>query len=117
VVRTTVSVKVQTVWPIEELDTRSMNGECIFLTQDLRRRDPHDISVYVDNLQIVHSAELDAKCRGPKGCAYNKFMDQLAADWDVTDEGPMEDLLGIEVDYNDNGSITILTTHGGEVRK
>ena len=34
-------------------------------------------------------------------------MDKLAADWKVTDEGPMEDLLGIEVDYNDDGSIKL----------
>ena len=65
------------------------------------------MGVYVDNLQIVHSVELDAKGRGPEGCAYNKFMDQITADWDVIDEGPMEDLLGIEVEYNDNGSITL----------
>ena len=50
---------------------------------------------------------LDEKGRGPEGCAYNEFMDKLASDWDVTDEGPMEDLLGIEVDYNGDGSITL----------
>jgi len=65
------------------------------------------IGVYVDNLQIVHSAELGEDGRGPSGCAYNAFMDKLASDWDVTDEGPMEDLLGIEVDYNGDGSITL----------
>ena len=65
------------------------------------------IGVYVDNLQIVHSATLDAGGRGPKGCAYNAFMDKLASDWDVTDEGPMEDLLGIEVEYNADGSIKL----------
>ena len=65
------------------------------------------MGVYVDNLQIVHSVELDDKGRGPEGCAYNKFMDQITADWDVVDEGPMEDLLGIEVEHNDNGSITL----------
>ena len=65
------------------------------------------IGLYVDNLQIVHSAKLDKNGRGPNGCAYNAFMDKLAAEWDVTDEGPMEDLLGIEVDYNDDGSIKL----------
>jgi hypothetical protein len=65
------------------------------------------IGVYVDNLQIVHSVSLDAKGRGPEGCAYNAFMDKLSADWDVTDEGPMEDLLGIEVEYNADGSIKL----------
>ena len=65
------------------------------------------IGVYVDNLQIVHSAELDADGRGPSGCAYNKFMDAFTSHWQVTDEGPMEDLLGIEVTYNDDGSIKL----------
>ena len=68
------------------------------------------IGVYVDNLQIVHSAQLDAEGRGPAGCAYNSFMDALTADWDVTDEGPMEDLLGIEVDYLPDGAIKLHQT-------
>ena len=33
------------------------------------------IGLYVDNLQIVHSAKLDANGRGPTGCEYNRFMD------------------------------------------
>ncbi len=37
-------------------------------------------------------------------------MDLLASDWDVTDEGPMEDLLGIEVQYNKDGSIKLHQT-------
>ena len=68
------------------------------------------IGVYVDNLQIVHSAVLDASGRGPSGCAYNLFMDALTRDWDITDEGPMEDLLGIEVDYLPDGSIKLHQT-------
>ena len=68
------------------------------------------IGVYVDNLQIVHSARLDAAGRGPSGCAYNSFMDSLSSAWDVTDEGPMEDLLGIEVDYLPDGSIKLHQT-------
>ena len=65
------------------------------------------VGVYVDNLQIVHSAVIGANDRGPQGCAYNAFMDALQSDWEVTDEGPMEDLLGIEVQRNANGSITL----------
>ena len=68
------------------------------------------VGVYVDNLQIVHSAELDSSGRGPAGSAYNKFMDQLGADWEVTDEGPMDDLLGIEIDYLNDGSIKLHQT-------
>ena len=68
------------------------------------------IGVYVDNLQIVHSAVLNAEGRGPSGCAYNTFMDSLTRDWDITDEGPMEDLLGIEVDYLPDGAIKLHQT-------
>ena len=40
---------------------------------------------------------------------------RLQRAWDVTDEGPMEDLLGIdllgiEVEHNDDGSITLYTS-------
>ena len=65
------------------------------------------IGVYVDNLQVVHSAALDDHGRGPAGSLYNAFMDALQADWEITDEGPMEDLLGIEVRRNADGSITL----------
>jgi hypothetical protein len=65
------------------------------------------VGVYVDNLQIVHSATLDGDGRGPDGCAYNRFVDDLRASWEVVDEGPMEDLLGIEVTRNQDGSITL----------
>ncbi len=37
-------------------------------------------------------------------------MDSLTRDWDITDEGPMEDLLGIEVDYLPDGAIKLHQT-------
>ena len=37
-------------------------------------------------------------------------MDELAAEWEVIDEGPMEDLLGIEIDYLPDGSIKLHQT-------
>jgi hypothetical protein len=55
------------------------------------------------NLQIVHSAALDSDSLGPEGCFYNELMQRLKSDWEVVDEGPMEDLLGIEVQRNDDG--------------
>jgi hypothetical protein len=58
----------------------------------------------------VHSVELDDSGRGPAGCAYNAFLDALSSDWDVVDEGPMEDLLGIDVDYLEDGSIKLHQT-------
>ena len=77
--------------PLDDSDS------CVF-TREHANGEILTIGVYVDNLQIVHSARLGGDGRGPDGCAYNAFMDALAADWDVTDEGPMEDLLGIEID-------------------
>ena len=68
------------------------------------------LGCYVDNLQIVHSVDVDSNGRGPTGCAYNTFMDALSRDWDVVDEGPMEDLLGIEIDYLEDGSIKLHQT-------
>jgi hypothetical protein len=61
------------------------------------------IGIYVDNLQIVHSVPVDDDGNAPAGSAYASFMRKLADRWDVTDEGPMEDLLGIEVEYNVDG--------------
>ena len=58
-------------------------------------------------LQIIHSVELDASGNGPDGCMHNEFMSKLKKRWEVTDEGPMEDLLGIEVDYLADGSIKL----------
>lgn len=68
------------------------------------------VGVYVDNLQIVHSVSVGPDGRGPEGCAYNAFMDALRSDWDVTDEGPMDDLLGIEIDYLEDGRIKLHQT-------
>ena len=34
-------------------------------------------------------------------------MSELVAAWDVVDEGPMDDLLGIEVQRNKDGTITL----------
>ena len=79
---------------------------CVF-SIDLPSGEILRLGVYVDNLQIVHSEKLDENGRGSNGCFYNKFMDALAHDWDVTDEGPMEDLLGIEIEYLSDGSIKL----------
>ena len=79
---------------------------CIF-TLPLTSGEVLTIGIYVDNLQIVHSVNVNSDGRGPEGCAYNEFMDALASKWEVTDEGPMEDLLGIEVEYNSDGSIKL----------
>ena len=94
-------------WMLEQ-GFRSLDDSdpCIF-TREFSDGEILTVGIYVDNLQIVHSAKLDTKGRGPDGCAYNEFMDAVQNRWKVTDEGPMEDLLGIEVEYNSDGSIKL----------
>ena len=62
----------------------------------------------MDNLQIVHSAALDENGDAIDGNSfYSKFMSRLRKDWDVVDEGPMSDLLGIDCDRRPDGSILL----------
>ena len=66
------------------------------------------LGIYVDNLQTVHSAALNDDGEAEDSNSfYAKFMSQLRADWDVVDEGPMTDLLGIECDHRPDGSILL----------
>ena len=37
----------------------------------------------------------------------HSFIKAIERDWEVEDEGPMHEILGIEVKYNDDGSITL----------
>ena len=60
------------------------------------------LGVYVDNLQIIHSASPN----DPKS-KFATFLKDIQRDWDVEDEGDMVDLLGIQIRYNDDGSITL----------
>jgi hypothetical protein len=82
------------------------SDSCVF-SKKLPDGETIRVGIYVDNLQIVHSAELDDAGRGPDGCYYNDFVDALAGRWEVVDEGPMEDLLGIEIEYLADGSIKL----------
>ena len=74
---------------------------CVFVYDDPSGTETFAVGIYVDNLQIVHSAQLnsDGDAIDPNSY-YAKFMIQLRKDWDVVDEGPMEDLLGIECTTN-----------------
>ena len=55
------------------------------------------IGIYVDNLQIVHSAQLDSNGDALDSSSfYASFLRKLKSDWEVVDEGVMSDLLGIE---------------------
>ena len=71
-------------------------------------RETFAVGIYVDNMQIVHSAELDDDGSAiDQNSFYAKFMAQLRAEWDIVDEGEMTDLLGIDCDRQEDGSILL----------
>ena len=69
------------------------------------------MGVYVDNLQTVHSVPIgaDGEAADPESYLAH-FLTLLRKDWDVVDEGPMVDLLGMECEPQDDGSIKIHQT-------
>jgi len=92
------------------------SDECVLVLSDAesKRRGGETLAVglYVDNLQVVHSAELndDGTAVDPTSM-YAELTSALVAEWDVVDEGPMVDLLGMHVRHNDGGrSITLHQT-------
>ena len=105
-------------WCIDEMKLRQLDDsdDCVFVWDDPKGKETFAVGIYVDNLMIVHSAELndDGDAIDPQSF-YSKFITSLRRDWDVIDEGPMVDLLGINCDRMENGSI--LLHQGGYVRK
>ena len=97
-------------WCTDVMGLRQLDDSdgCVFVYDDPSGTETFAVGIYVDNLQIVHSAQLssDGDAIDPNSY-YAKFMIQLRKDWDVVDEGPMEDLLGIECTTNLDGSITL----------
>ena len=84
------------------------SDNCVWVYDDPKNSETFAVGIYVDNLQVVHSVELDGDGNPTQeGTFYGKFMAQLRTDWDIVDEGPMTDLLGIQVKYNENQSITL----------
>ena len=95
----------QTVMRLRQLDD---SDSCVFIYDDPSGTETFAVGIYVDNLQIVYSAELNSDGDAvDQNSYYAKFMRQLRKDWDIVDEGPMEDLLGIECNTNPDGSITL----------
>ena len=92
------------------------SDDCVFVWDDPSGKETFAVGIYVDNLQIVHSAELDENGVAVDGSSfYAKFMTKLQEDWSIVDEGPMSDLLGIDCDRCEDGSI--LLHQGRYVRK
>ena len=84
------------------------SDNCVWCYDDPTGKEVFTLGVYVDNLQVVHSAALDDEGNAlDKQSFYHKFITQLRSDWDIVDEGKMVDLLGIQIEYNSNLSITL----------
>ena len=81
----------------------SDSDDCVFVYDDPNGDESFAVGVYVDNLHIAHSTALDScGVAVDSSSYYAKFMSALEADWDVVDEGPMLDLLGMEIiDHGD----------------
>ena len=78
---------------------------CVWVYDDPAGHESFVLGVYVDNLQIAHSAELDVDGWPTDASTfYAKFLSKLVAEWDV---GPMEDLLAIQLRVNNDGSYTL----------
>ena len=87
-------------WFIENMGMRQLDDSdgCVFVKDGLPNNETFAIGVYVDNLQIVHSAKLDSDGNAlDPDSFYAKFTSKLKEDWNVVDEGPMDDLLGMQL--------------------
>ena len=97
-------------WMVDTMGLRQLDDSdnCVFIYDDPAGIETLVVGVYVDNLQIVHSAKLDSDgiALDPSSF-YSKFLSRLQTDWEVVDEGVMDDLLGIQARYNADGSITL----------
>ena len=97
-------------WMVNTMGLRQLDDSdsCIFVYDDPTGKETFVVGVYVDNLQVVHSADLDNNGDAvDKSSFYHRFSEQLRRDWDIVDEGPMVDLLAIEVKRYDDGSIKL----------
>jgi hypothetical protein len=97
-------------WCTEVMKLRQLDDsdDCVFVYDDPSSNEIFSVGIYVDNMQIVHSAELDEDGSAiDDNSFYARFMSRLRDDWDVIDEGPMTDLLGIDCDKQPDGSILL----------
>eukprot|EP00966_Prymnesium_polylepis_P299505 6921433-Prymnesium_polylepis.1 len=97
-------------WFVDVAGLRQLDDSdgCVLVYDSPDGSETFALGVYVDNLQIVHSAKLDEHGKAlDSNSFYAKFMTLLERDWDVLDEGPMEDLLAIEVKRLPGGAIKL----------
>ena len=80
---------------------------CVFIYDDPLGTETFAVGIYVDNLQIVHFAELDSSHQSEELLLQKFYATTSQGLGYIVDEGPMEDLLGIECNTNPDGSITL----------
>ena len=66
------------------------SDDCVFVYDDPSGNETFSVGIYVDNMQIVHSAELDERRRRDRLQLLLREVHEadFAADWDIVDEGP-----------------------------
>ena len=97
-------------WCVDVMGLRQLDDsdDCVFVWDDPAGKETFAVGIYVDNMQIVHSAELNEDGEAlDNNSFYAKFISRLRQDWDVVDEGPMSDLLGIDCERASDGSIKL----------
>ena len=95
---------------LKEIGLRQLDDSdnCVWVYDDPSGQEKFVLGVYVDNLQIAHSAILDDNGAAIDSSSfYAKFIKKLGSEWDVVDEGPMEDLLAIQLRFNNDDSFTL----------
>ena len=95
-------------WCTDKMGLKQLDDSdscCFALDDPAYATETFAVGIYVDNMQIVHSAVIDENgdATDPNSY-YAKFMKQVREDWEVVDEGPMKALLGIEVRHTPPGS-------------
>ena len=96
-------------WLLEFGFQQSEHDRCVFTlrrdmpTPDGPRAEHVILGVYVDDCQIAYS-------HGDEHSLYAQFTAAMQARWAVEDEGPIEDLLGVEFADNGDGSVTLSQT-------
>ena len=72
----------QTVMRLRQLDD---SDSCVFIYDDPSGTETFAVGIYVDNLQIVYSAELNSDGDAvDQNSYYAKFMRQLRKDWELS---------------------------------
>ena len=77
---------------------RSHSDPCVFISRSNTPSETIIIGCYVDDIMILHHEH---------SSSFTSFRDNFFTKWDAEDEGNMTDLLNVQIQRNDDGSITL----------